>query len=292
MLVKVNDRTISQADLDRNMEATKRLMQQRGVVSSLWDSVAADLASRVLDGLVVQALLDGECAAKNITVSDEDVSKEIAGIKTCLATNTTLDAELRQQGITQDMLAGQVKNRLKLEKLLNVAVPDDEIKQFYDAYQQQLFQTARVRHILIQIAPGDEIWRFSNRMKAEGKANRIRQQLVEGADFGELARNHSACPSKEVGGVLPPFRRGQKEKSFEDMAFSLRPNEISAVFETAAGFQVLQTLEIRIQSLDEVKGRIRGLLTIQKIQAEIEPLLKNLRQKARIEYLPGAVPPS
>lgn len=67
----------------------------------------------------------------------------------------------------------------------------------------------------------------------------IKQELDEGADFAELAKKHSDCPSGRSGGDLGTFGRGQMVPEFEKAAFSLDVGAKSDVVETAFGFHLI-----------------------------------------------------
>jgi parvulin-like peptidyl-prolyl isomerase len=81
----------------------------------------------------------------------------------------------------------------------------------------------------------------SARDMALNEATRIRGLAVEGEDFGELAKRFSQDPgSKDNGGDLGWFRRGQMVEAFDDAAFSLAVNEISLPVESPFGFHIIQ----------------------------------------------------
>lgn len=290
VLVKIGEKTITQGDLDKETKSVEKMMLQRGLSAQQFASMLTTFKPQILDGLVTQALIDNECAAKKIAITDEDIKKEIETLKTSLPKDTSLEKVLQQQGITQAMLEDQVRDQLKIEKLLDVKVSDKDVKEFYDENRSRFFETVSARHILIKTEAEDDA---AKKTAKKEKAEKLRKQITDGGDFAKLAAENSDCPSKEFGGELkPPFRRGQMVKPFEDVAFSLKTNEISQVVETDFGYHIIQVLDHQVQPFDEVKGRIAAMLKAKASMKEAEPMIKNLKGKAKIEYLNGATPPA
>ena len=85
--------------------------------------------------------------------------------------------------------------------------------------------TIRAKHILVE---------------TQDQANTLHQQIIEGADFGELAIANSKCPSGQQQGDLGPFGRGQMVKPFEDAAFALGVGNISEPVQTQFGWHIIQ----------------------------------------------------
>lgn len=87
--------------------------------------------------------------------------------------------------------------------------------------------TASARHILV---------------KSEKLANEIKAKIAKGADFGQLARKHSVCPSRKKAGDLGEFKRGQMVKAFDDVVFKKPVLEIHGPVKTKFGFHLIQTI--------------------------------------------------
>ncbi|MBB6520361.1 peptidylprolyl isomerase [Pseudoteredinibacter isoporae] len=87
--------------------------------------------------------------------------------------------------------------------------------------------TACARHILL---------------KTEAEAKKIKQQLAQGKDFGQLAKRHSSCPSAKKGGNLGEFRRGQMVKAFDDVVFKKPILTVHGPVKTKFGYHLIETI--------------------------------------------------
>ena len=87
--------------------------------------------------------------------------------------------------------------------------------------------TACARHILV---------------KTEKQALQLKEKLANGADFGQLAKKFSTCPSGKKGGDLGEFRRGQMVKAFDDVVFKKEVLKVHGPVKTRFGFHLIQTI--------------------------------------------------
>lgn len=84
---------------------------------------------------------------------------------------------------------------------------------------------ASARHILVE---------------TEEKCNSLKEEIVNGSDFGDVAKQHSSCPSGQNGGDLGEFGPGQMVPEFDKVVFSAPVNEVQGPVQTQFGYHLLE----------------------------------------------------
>lgn len=75
---------------------------------------------------------------------------------------------------------------------------------------------------------------------SEARCNELKVAIEGGADFAEIARQHSTCPSSRDGGDLGTFGRGQMVKEFDTVVFSAPLNTVQGPVRTQFGYHLLE----------------------------------------------------
>jgi len=140
----------------------------------------------------------------------------------------------------------------------------------------------RVRHILFRT---DE---FLSEAEAEQRVEQIRERILNGDDFAELARIHSDDPiSAAKGGELGWVMPGELTGSFEDAMGKLDVRELSGPVLSPFGLHLIQVLDRRQQNMGKevTRGRARAQLVAQKSEERYENWLRRLRDESYVEIL-------
>jgi peptidyl-prolyl cis-trans isomerase C len=163
---------------------------------------------------------------------------------------------------------------------------EKEMRDFYEEHPDHYTtpDQAQLRHILIKPATTGEADQKATRSRLAG----LKQQLMEGADFGELAAAHSECPSgKEAGGSLGWVARGTTVPEFDKAVFEdVEVGDLSDVIETPLGFHLVEKLEQEEGeplAFEEAKDRIRDLLKHERRGQALTRFVEKLRKDAVIE---------
>ena len=295
VVMEVNGAKMTKTQLDTEVNRKLNSLKNRIPADKL-PQVKANIQKRIVDEFVVKTLLTNEVNRLKITVTEQEVNEAIEKLKSSLPANVTLETLLKKNQMTKEKMREEIRLGLRINKLMASRTKDlpkpteKEIAAFYKKNQQRfkLPEAVHVRHILIAKAPDDnEKVVAEKKAKAEG----LRKQVLAGADFAELAKNNSDCPSKSSGGDLGIVTRGQMVKPFEDAVFALKKNQIGPVVQTEFGFHVVQVLDVRqpkTVALDaKTKAMIESYLQQQKQQEVFANMVKGLREKANIiAYMP------
>ncbi|MEW5709693.1 MAG: peptidylprolyl isomerase [Pseudomonadota bacterium] len=142
----------------------------------------------------------------------------------------------------------------------------------------QVTQT-RVRHILVR--PGETL----SEDEARNRLLQLRERIVNGADFAELARLHSEDPSASQGGDLGWVSPGDTVPAFERTMESLQPGEVSEPVKTPLGWHLIQVLERRTGDMTKERERVlaRQSIKARKADEAYEEWLRQLRDQAYVE---------
>lgn len=168
-------------------------------------------------------------------------------------------------------------NRLRENLLINFAgtkilegvkITDAEVKEYYDSNPDKFKQGESVNasHILVD---------------TEEKAMELIKKLDSGADFAELAKAHSSCPSKEQGGSLGDFTQGQMVPEFDKAVFSMEVGEVTKTpVKTQFGYHLIKLnskQEASVASFEQVKGQLSEMLLNEKRHKAYESKINQLK---------------
>lgn len=291
---KVNDEEITQEQLQMSVDATLR--RPHGQAPETADPDQAKQVQReVLDLLISQELLWQQARSKELVVPEARVDEVLAEIKGRAKSEEDFKRQIELSGVTEPAYREDLKRRLSVQRLIDediataITISDQEVDDFYQANSERMKRPEEVhaRHILIKLDPGaDE----TADKAAKAKIDEILVEAKGGADFAELAKQHSQGPSAPQGGDLGFFGRGRMVPAFEQAVFALEPGAISDPVRTQFGYHIIKSEERRggdTVSKEDAAERIRAFLQRQKLQAGVQHLVQQLRNQADVQILIG-----
>ncbi len=276
VIATVNGEKIIRKNFDRRMNVIKRMNQD----------VTRSVQMQVVNQLTKKVLLKQFVEGQNIDVSDSEVQGELEKIKYFLQSNPnnsekSLEEILETQGSNISELKDEVRRTLALSKYLDERVSDDEKRSYFEE-NKNAFNGEKVKasHVLIDTT---ELKTDAELEKAKQKIEEVKKEIDNGADFAEMARKYSTCPSAENGGDIGFFqRKGSLVEEFAEAAFSMKVGEISEPVKTQFGYHI-----IKVTAKEEGKNvsyeDVADMVDFVYMQIKTEALLKGLFEKAEIE---------
>ena len=231
----------------------------------------------------------GEEVEAEIEQTKEQVGQQAEAAGQDLDPDEAFEEALGQFGYTEEDFRGEVRTGLLLEKVREEAVggegpSDEEIEQFYEENKGTRFTIPERRCISHILFSPDE----------EEEAEEVKEELDDGGDFEELARENSQDPvSAENGGDLGCNPEGGFVPEFDEAAFDAEEGEIVGPVETEFGFHVLEVTEIQEEEevpFEEAAPEIEEQLSQQQQAAEFDAWIRGQLEERNVMYLPGYDP--
>jgi peptidyl-prolyl cis-trans isomerase C len=242
-VASVNGSIISADAVKREMN----MMYQRAVQQGVYpDSSEIDVYwQQAVDTLIGREILYQDAIANGYTLDEEQIDSYVASLVQNYGSEEDLNAMLVEQGLDivklrEDtgiyfVISDYVTNVLSA----GITVSDEDARKYYDDNSAMFKQeeTVTARHILLTVEEGSEQTVIND---AKNRITAIRERIIVGEDFAELAQELSDCPSKDQGGNLGEFGRGQMVPPFEQAAFSLEPGVVSEPVFTKFGWHLIE----------------------------------------------------
>lgn len=150
-----------------------------------------------------------------------------------------------------------------VETILNNAVTEESVNALYaEKY--------------LNADPGLEYNAAHILVESEEDAKEIHQSLIDGADFGQKAREKSTGPSGPRGGDLGWFTTGVMVPAFEAAVLELKPGEISDPVQTQFGWHIVKLMDVRksdAPALEDVRAELEAEVRDTTLQNRIQALV-------------------
>ncbi|MBU3980427.1 MAG: peptidylprolyl isomerase, partial [Proteobacteria bacterium] len=285
----VNGSVITGEEFNRELSQVKQKISQQEI--EIASPQLEGIRNEILDNLIDLELLFQESRNNGIKVEKEAIDSQMKSLKQKFPNDAEFENFLSELKLSESNLKLKIKKGIAIQELVEtqiaqkIKISDEESKVFYDANPDLFKQPEQVKasHILIKIDNGaDE----AKKSEATKKIKAIQLKLKKGEDFAALAKEFSECPSKNNGGDLGYFQRGQMVKSFEDVAFALKTEEVSDIVETQFGYHIIKVVDKtpeKTTAYENVKEDLAQHLKQEKTKEEVKIYIQKLREKSKIE---------
>ena len=296
IVAKVNSDIITRGELENTRRTLEAELRKQGLTGEALEKALKEQANDALRDQIDQLLLVQHGKDLNINV-DAEVTKRVAAIQVdskiadpdkfhdYIRQATQMPFEdfrqkLKEQILTQRVIGQEVMSR--------VNIPHTEVEKYYEDHKKDFVRQEQVflREILISTEgkTPDQV------TQADKRAKDLVARARKGEKFGELARQYSDAETKENFGELPAYKRGQLNKSIEDVVFKEKKGYVTDPIRLPNGFLILK-IEERHEAgqapLSDVENEIMEKISMPQMQPKVRELLTKLREDAFLQIRPG-----
>lgn len=286
MPLVINGQTFDDAVIEQEFSAIKAHYESLGSISCCERD--DEFRGYARDNITFRALLTQEAQRTIPEPEVQEVARAFDKLKEEHGGGDQFYASMglspEQDGLIQrDLSVNLQVESLRDSACQSIPAPTEaECRAYYESHIQQFSDKDEVRasHIFKSV-------RETEKREAIFKALcEVRQRLVDGADFTELAQVHSDKPAEEID--LGFFKRGELMDEFEIVTFSMKEGEVSPVFATQHGFHLAKVTERKTgkpKAFGSVRADIEAELAAQRQEAKLQELVDELKKTAKINYI-------
>ena len=324
-LASINGEPIMLSEFEKNATPILEQFRKGAPAAEQTPEHVADIKKRILDQMIDDRLLVQEAKRKAIKVSQLEVDDGVKKVRSRFnkpdgtPDEAQFNQEMQKEGMTYEEFRKHIQDQLMTIKLIDQEVKtkvpppsDADIKDLYDtldallhdkpipaghtpseidemkslakAVDHRFGERVRARHILVRVAPDAS---KAEKDAALAKIKDAQAALKKGDDFAAVAKKYSDDPgSKDRGGDLGYFGRGDMVPQFDQAVSSLQVGQTSGIVTTEFGYHLIQVQEKKAaspMSLDEIKDDLREYLYQQRGAKRFDTYVKDLRTKADIK---------
>ena len=301
VVAEVNDDVITLSELEKAGESYFKRIRDNAPANEV--KMALEKARvEVLASLVDKMLLRQEAGKMSISVSEAEIDMAIDQI---LARNKATIEDFRKDlaamHMTEHEFREDLRDQILQSKLSNyqirsrLVITEEDIQEYYQ--KQYTKETQESGYYILQmgftwekqgnlVMPGTVA-----KQDARKRAEEIRDRVLDGESFKELAKSFSNLPSAKDGGDIGLIKKDEMAQYMRDTVLPIKPGEVSPIVETESGFQFFKLLSVRegdmviLAPYESVRVEIRDLLYQEEIREQYDKWVKELREKAYIKTL-------
>jgi peptidyl-prolyl cis-trans isomerase SurA len=282
----VNDQIITLHELEKSLkQIAPDLAEKAG---------DPEIRRQLLARLIDQKLIDMQVKRLGIQITEEEVDKAVERIKEeqGLTAAGEFVRALQKEGLTEADFRNRIREQLLRYRLVSreigsrIIIPEDRLRDFFEKNKSKYQKQEGIHLALIFLSTdglGDEEIK-SKRKKME----EIRERLLKGEDFAELAKQYSQDPSASTGGDLGVFDPSELDPNLREALAGLQAGQITPVLQTSRGLQLIKVVEIignKDVDFKQVRERVYNDLFQEEVDKRFAEWLEKIRERSHIQVL-------
>lgn len=292
----VNDDVITLSEVNEDGKGMFRRIQNEAPQDQI-DEAIKEARKQILSGLIDQLLISQRAEQRGVKVEPSEIDAAIDNILT--RNNTTVEQfryELAKMGTNEKIYRKNLRNQILRSKLISyeirskIVITDHQIQDYYQKSYSSM-KTDEGYHLLQFGCGWAENGRSGSSEEAHMRTIQLRDMVLSGSNFNELAKEYSDLPSGADGGDIGVFAKDEFADYMWDAIKNLKPGETSEIILTPSGFQFFKLLSskkgnvVTQAPLESVSEEIRAKLYDQELEKKFDSWVKQLREHSYVEEL-------
>ncbi len=266
-LAKINGEKISAAEFQKYLRLEE------------WKFGGRTSKHNILDNFLKEKLLLQEAEKMGIRAQTGAAEESLTAFKNQYAKGEEFEKLLKAKGWSPGDFKERRARELQIQKLVetvaqkNLRIDEEELKKYYETHVEEFRRPEEV-HARQIVTDSKE------------RAEALRETLLKGTPFEEIALQYSISPDRKAGGDLGWFERGVMPKEFDQVCFHLKEGDLSPVVSTPYGFHLFQLLARRqagVAAFEEVKEEIGKKIVAEKGREIFGRWYEELRKKTEVK---------
>lgn len=256
---EVLDRVIAVVDNEAILQSELEFQVSIFAAQKQIDPNLPGLKDQILNSMIEEKLIYAQADRDSIVVTEDEVNQRIDyqietfkqqyGSVTNIEKMYGMSIERIKRELRDDVRKSLMSQRLQEKNFGTLQSTRREVEEFFRVYRDSIGmipEKVNIYHIYRNPQTSE-----SAKLEFKEKAQQLLDSIKTGADFAELAKQHSEDPGSAVqGGDLGFVKRGVFYPEFEEAAFKLDAGEISEVIESPIGYHIIQLIERRGESIN------------------------------------------
>ncbi|MGH7837681.1 MAG: peptidylprolyl isomerase [Candidatus Binataceae bacterium] len=297
IVARVNNDIITLSDYQKAQASLHQDVAQdcQGCAQDTIDQEYRDHSKGLLRDLIDQELLVQRAKDENISVETEVVKRlDETRKQNNLDSIDALEKAVETSGIPWEDYKTQIRNNLLTQEVIRrdvggrITIGHDEVQAYYDAHEKEFVKPEEV--VLSEIFLNTQGMAPQEIEAVRNKAEDLRNRVLKGEDFTQLATRYSEGSTAKQGGDLGTFERGQLSSQLEDVVFKMSKGQITDVVQTKTGFEILKVVDhfqAGQQPINKVEDEIMNKIYMTRVQPAMRQFLAQLREESYVMVKPG-----